>query len=85
MSDDPTTLTLIRDQIALVNDNLSRRLTDQDRQLREIRQDVAQLRGARERAQGAMAAWKWLPPVVTALVGGGVGSLVIVLVGGAHP
>jgi hypothetical protein len=69
--------------------NVGQRFDRQDKELREIKQQTQRTNGrvtvlekARERAQGVMFAFSWLPPVLTALVTAGLTILIMALTGG---
>lgn len=71
--------------------NVKERFDRQDRELAEIKAQtkatngrVTVLEKARERAQGVMFAFSWLPPVLASVVTAGLTVLIMALSGGIH-
>lgn len=71
--------------------NTNRRLDTQDTALVEIRTQtqltngrVTTLEKARERTQGVISAYRWLPTALSAILGAGLTILVMALSGGIH-
>jgi hypothetical protein len=67
------------------------RFDRQDRDLQEIKQQTQRTNGrvtalekARERAQGTMSAFSWIPPILASAVTAGLTILVMALSGGLH-
>jgi chromosome segregation ATPase len=70
---------------------LSQRLDRQDRDLDEIKKQTQRTNGrvtalerARERAQGVIFAYSWLPSTLSAVLGSGLTILVMALSGNLH-
>lgn len=83
------------DRLTATERNIGRRLDQQDDTLREIKVQTTKTNGrvtalerARERTQGAMAAYRWVPDLlkglVTAAFGAGLTILVLALQGAIH-
>jgi hypothetical protein len=71
--------------------NMGERLDRQDTQLQRIEGKVDKTNGrvtvlekARERAQGVVSAYRWLPPTLAAIVTAGMTVLIMALSGGLH-
>ena len=82
---------LMNEKIDALERNLDRRLTAQDQALIRIEGKVDKTNGrvttlekARERAQGVMFAFSWLPPVIASAVTAGLTVLIMAISGGLH-
>ena len=91
MTDPLTISSMLNEKIDTLERNLNRRLDIQDRALSDIKTQtqltngrVTALERARERAQGVMFAFSWLPPVITAAVTAGLTILTMALTGNLH-
>lgn len=85
---DPRFGEMLERQIQTLETNLNRRLDRQDRELGEIKAQtiatngrVTDLEKARERIQGVVAAYRWVPVVLSALLTAGMTILVMVVTG----
>lgn len=65
-------------------EGISRRLDTLNGSVARHEGRIGALEKARERGLGALAAWRWVPHLLTALLGGAVGSLILVVAGGVH-
>lgn len=81
----------LSERVTITERNLQQRLDTQDRTLRDIQAQtratngrVTALEKARERAQGVMTAFAWLPVVLSSLLTAGLTVLVTALSGGIH-
>lgn len=91
MTDDPTVLALLNDKIDQLGEHLNQRLDQQDKALADIRRQTRETNGrvtalerARERAQGAVAAYRWIGVMFGGLVSAGATILVLAASGGLH-
>lgn len=91
MADNLSINQMLNEKIDVLERNLNRRLDAQDDALREIKRQtqatngrVGALEQARERAQGVMFAFRWVPPILTAAVTAGLTILTLALTGGIH-
>lgn len=90
MSDtDP--LSLIVSSIEALDRSLNRRLDDQDRALARVEAKVDKTNGrvtvlekARERGQGMVAAFRWVPSLIASGVTAGLTILIMAVSGGLH-
>jgi hypothetical protein len=100
MTDEPTIISLLRDQISTLEANLNKRLDitedsvtnrfdQQDNTLKRIEAQVQKTNGrvtvlerARDRAQGVVTAFRWIPFVLGSGLTAGLTILVMALSGG---
>lgn len=90
--DDPSVIALLNDKIDTLEKNLNRRLDAQDSVMKDIQTQtrttngrVTALERGRERAQGMIAAYRWVGVMFGGLVSAGATILVLAATGGLHP
>ena len=81
--------TNLNKRLDITESNVRERFDRQDKELREIKQQtqrtngrVTNLEKARERAQGVLFAFKWIPWLMSVLITTGVTILILALTGG---
>jgi hypothetical protein len=87
-SGDPSPISLLLTQLQTLERSVNRRFDQQDEQLADIKAQttrtngrVTALESARHRAEGTIAAFRWVPAVLGALLTAGITILVMALSG----